>query len=107
MKIAMPVNNKDPNSKIFSVFGRAPFFIVFDDTKNISYIDNDNTLKSGAGIGAAQSLAENNVDVLIVENIGPKAEEILQQFNIKIVKIDATQIDSCKKICDQYAKGEL
>lgn len=74
---------------VFNIFGRCPYFIVAeikngkinktDAIKNESVDQN-----SGAGVSTAQLIAENNIDVIITGNIGPRALDVLKQFNIEI-----------------------
>ena len=90
-KVAISSTGKDLDSKVDAVFGRCSYFIVAEikDKKIVNFeaMKNENTERlSGAGVCTAQSVAEKNVSLVITGNIGPRALNILNQFNIKIHK---------------------
>ena len=89
MKIAISSKEKDLNSEVDNAFGRCPYFLVveienekiqgFEAVENISAEQT-----GGAGISAAQAIAEKNVNTVITGNIGPRALDVLKQFNIEV-----------------------
>ena len=89
MKIAISSKEKDLNGEVDSVFGRCPYFLIveIEDKKIQGFEAIENTSAKqmgGAGISAAQIVAEKNVDAVITGNIGPRALDVLGQFNVKI-----------------------
>jgi len=90
MKIAIPASKKDINSQINPRFGRCPFYLVFQDNQEeFEVIENSaNNAFRGAGISAAQTLANKNIQAVITTNIGPNAQNALQSANIKIYLAD-------------------
>jgi len=89
MKIAVSSTGKDIESNTSDVFGRCPYFIIAEiqdkKIKRTEAIKNENTDQMrGAGISAAQLVAERDVNVVITENVGPRALDVLKQFNIKV-----------------------
>ena len=89
MKIAVSSTDQGLNSKVSEVFGRCPYFIIAEienqKIKKTETIENKNTAQmSGAGISTAQLMAEKNVKAVITKNIGPRALDVLRQFNIAI-----------------------
>ncbi|HDQ22397.1 MAG TPA: hypothetical protein ENN28_00290 [Candidatus Uhrbacteria bacterium] len=102
MKIAVSSTGQTIESNVADVFGRCPYFIIAEikDGK----IENNETIKnvsvdqtSGAGISAAQLLAEKNVNVVIASNVGPRAQDVLKQFNIDIISGFGTVKESLQK----------
>ena len=89
MKIAISASSQDLNGNIADVFGRCLYFIIVEVedgkilTTEVLKNEGENQL-SGAGIGAAQLLANNGVEAVIAKSIGPKALDVLKQFNIEI-----------------------
>ncbi|MFX0126001.1 MAG: NifB/NifX family molybdenum-iron cluster-binding protein [Candidatus Hodarchaeota archaeon] len=86
MKIGIPSNGKDLSQKLTSVFGRCPYFIIFDssDQENITIIPNKaQGAAGGAGIQAAQSLVNQKVEIVIAPRIGPNAWDVLEGAGIK------------------------
>ncbi|MCK5320279.1 hypothetical protein KAJ61_02745, partial [Candidatus Parcubacteria bacterium] len=64
-------------------------FFTIQDKKiiNTEIVQNSGANQgAGAGIKASEQLGEAGADILIAETIGPKAVNILEQLNIKIVK---------------------
>ena len=78
-------------SIVSEVFGRCPYFFIVDienkKIKSIKSIENIVTnLSISAGVSAAKMVVEKNADLIITEAIGPKALDILKQFNIQVYK---------------------
>jgi len=86
MIIAISSEGKDLNSNVDPRFGRAKYFVIYDTvTDNYNIIDNEQNLQAaqGAGIQAAQNVANQNVELVISGNLGPKAFTTLQAAGIK------------------------
>lgn len=89
MKIVVSSTDKNIESDISDVFARCPYFIIAEikngKIEKIEAIKNKSTdQNSGAGVSAAQLMAENNVNTIITGNVGPRALDVLNQFNIEI-----------------------
>lgn len=59
---------------------------------------------SGAGIQAAQTVANRGVKVLITGNVGPNAFQALSAAGIKIV---TGAFGTVKEVIEKYKRGEL
>lgn len=93
MKIAIPAEDKSMDKNVYVSFGRAPYFLLYDTkTKECEYLDNNAVLnQGGAGIRAAQVIADNGVKALITPRCGENAEKVLTGAEILIYKsIDGT-----------------
>ena len=87
MIIAISVKEEKKDSKLDTRFGRASFFYFYDTEKTCGFFQNNQqniNAAHGAGIQAAQNVAKNNVDVLLTENVGPKAFRVLEGSRIKV-----------------------
>ena len=76
MKIAISSQGNFPDSNVDPRFGRAKYFIIYDtETDSFDVIDNVQNIQAaqGAGIQAAQNVANQNVELVISGNLGPKA----------------------------------
>ena len=107
MKIAVTATGKDMDSAIDPRFGRAAYFIIVDsETMEFKLVENAQNLNlpQGAGIQAGKTIIENNAQLLITGNCGPKAFKVLQSAEIKII-IGAGGL--VKDAVEQYKKGEL
>lgn len=88
MLIAVTAKSADPNSEIEPRFGRAPYFQIIDtESDEVKVVENTRNVNAmqGAGIQAAESLANNKADVLLTGHCGPKAFHTLNAAGIKIV----------------------
>lgn len=68
-------------------FGRAKFFMIYDDADgSFTAVDNTQNLQAaqGAGLQAAQNVADAGCEVLITGHIGPKAFGALKAGGIKV-----------------------
>lgn len=86
MKICVTAIDSKINSKVDPRFGRCAYFLIFDEKfKLLKKIQNDaGQSMRGAGITAAQIVANEKVDVIITGNIGPNAYGVLSSSGIKI-----------------------
>ncbi|MCK4525010.1 MAG: NifB/NifX family molybdenum-iron cluster-binding protein [Candidatus Andersenbacteria bacterium] len=105
MKIAISSKEKDLNGEVDSVFGRCPYFLIveIEDKKIQGFEAIENTSAEqagGAGISTAQAVAEKDVDAIITGNIGPRALDVLGQFNIKIYNGSGSIDDVLRKFID-------
>jgi len=106
MKIAIPVEGKTMETNVCQSFGRTPYFLIYDtESKESLFIDNSAaTSQGGAGIKAAQTIADNNADVLLTPRCGENAAEVIKAANIKMYK---TLNDSIMDNIDALNRGKL
>lgn len=87
MKIAFTAQNNTPESLVDPRFGRAAWLLIHNEEDG-SWESCDNTAgrntAHGAGIQAAQAIADRHVDALVTGAIGPKAYASLQAADIRI-----------------------
>ena len=89
MKIAISSTGKNLESEIDAKFGRCSYFLIVEinDKKiiNVKAIKNIAAGQmGGAGISAAEIVANENVNAVITANLGPRAFSVFEQFGIKI-----------------------
>jgi len=89
MKVAVSSMGKTIDDNVSFVFGRCPYFIIVEiednKIKTTEAIKNESTAQnSGAGISTAQLMAEKDVNAVITGNVGPRALDVLRQFNIEV-----------------------
>ena len=106
MKLAIPANEKDINTEVCMSFGRAPFYLFYDtDTNQAEYIINAAAdAPGGAGIKAAQSIVDNNADVVLTPRCGENAAQVLVAAGIKMYK---TNSGSLKENVDAFKNNTL
>jgi len=107
MKLAITSTGRELISDLDPRFGRAKYFIVVDpESLEYEVVENKQNLDlpQGAGIQAAKTIVDQNVDVLISGNCGPKAFKILEAAGIKVVTgAEGRVMDGVT----QYGSGEL
>ena len=108
MKVAVCSTGNSIDSDVSNVFGRCAFFIIAEienneiiQTKAIKNLSADQ--KGGAGISAAKKVVEQDVNSVITQNLGPRAADVLNQFNIKCYKASGT----IKKALQDLIKNNL
>ena len=108
MKIAISSDSENINGNVSDVFGRCAYFVIAEiegsEIKKTEVIKNKSVdQKSGAGISTGQLIAEQNVEAVITGNVGPRALNVLGQFNIKIYSGKGR----IKDTLEDFIKGEL
>ncbi len=85
MRIAVPVSAPSKEALMDEKFGRAQWFLIYDSQSGrYEVVENPGfEASSGAGPAAVQTLRNHSVDVLLAENIGPKAKDLLAVAGIK------------------------
>jgi predicted Fe-Mo cluster-binding NifX family protein len=87
MKIGLPSNGNNLSDPFAPIFGRCSYFVIYDSRNNkvvTSYPNGAQNATGGAGIQAAQSMINNQVEVVIAPQLGPNAWNVLQGAGIKI-----------------------
>ncbi len=95
MKICITASGQGLNARADERFGRAPFFVIVDsETMQHETIMNPAMdAQQGAGIAAAQAIAQKGVKVLLTGFVGPKAYVALQAAGITIFDGIVSSID--------------
>jgi len=89
MKIAVSSTGKSIESNVADIFARCPYFIIAEieneKIQKVETIENKSANQAGqAGISVAQLMTEKNVKAVITGNVGPRAFDVLRQFDIEI-----------------------
>jgi len=108
MKIVVTSYGKDLESKVDKSFGRAKWFILVD-TEGGTFEAHSNeqnfNAAQGAGIQAAQNVANLEAEAVLTGNVGPNAFRTLSAASVKIfiVKGDVT----VRQAIDEWEEGNL
>lgn len=85
MKIAIPSTGENINSRISLTFARAPYILIVDDSTNeAKAIRNPYLTGRGVGYAMAERMANEGVDAVVTNTIGPNALATLNQLGIKV-----------------------
>ena len=107
MKIGLSSDGNDLVDSFATNFGRCTYFIVYDsNTREIStsYSNTARNAAGGAGIQAAQSLLNNQVETVIAPQMGPNAWNVFQGANIKVY---SGIMGSIQENIDAFLAGKL
>lgn len=88
MRIAIPVDEKKLESSVCPSFGRAPYFLFYNTvTKEEYFLDNSAVAsQGGAGVRAAQVIADQGVQALLTPRCGQNAQDVLNKAEVFIYK---------------------
>ncbi len=106
-KIGLPSNGEDLSAAISDTFGRCPYFVIVDISRleEVTTFPNDAQGALGdAGIQAAQSLVNRQVQVVITPQIGSHAWDVLQNVGMRIY---TSFKGTLKKNIEIYLQGRL
>ncbi|MCD4840456.1 MAG: DUF5320 family protein [Methanosarcinales archaeon] len=106
MKICVTSNGPTMDASVDPRFGRCQYF-VFVDSETMEYEAMPNPgigASSGAGIQAAQTIADKGVGVVITGQVGPNAIQTLGATNISIVTGASGTVSDA---IEQYKSGRL
>jgi predicted Fe-Mo cluster-binding NifX family protein len=86
MIIGIPADKEDMNSPVSGSFGRAPFYLIYnDETKEGKFIVNEAAkAQGGAGVKAASLVVENKADAIITPQLGENAAMVIKAANTKM-----------------------
>jgi predicted Fe-Mo cluster-binding NifX family protein len=106
MKIAVSTAEDSLDSQIDPRFGRCQYFLIVDsETMDFEALSNQGAIASGgAGIQAAQTIANKGVGVLITGDIGPNAFQTLSAAEIKVITGVSGTV---KEALERYKSGSL
>ena len=106
MKIAVSSSGKTLDSPLEPRFGRCAWFLVIDpaDMRYEAFDNQSAAQSSGAGIQAAQFLADKNVSAVITGHVGPNAVQTLSAAGIEIF---SQQHGTIREVVERYKNDGL
>ena len=106
MKIGITSTGENLDANVDQRFGRCRYFVIVDaESMEFEVLSNENAMASGgAGIQAAQTIANKGIDAIITGNVGPNAFQTLSAAGIKVFTGASGTI---KEAIEKYKKGEL
>ncbi|MCD4666355.1 NifB/NifX family molybdenum-iron cluster-binding protein [archaeon] len=108
MKIAISSTGKSLDNEVDARFGRCAYFLIVEiedkKMKDIKSIENTaKTQAGGAGITAAEIVANEKVEAVITVNSGPRAFDVFNQFNIEVYQGQG----KIKNVIQDFIDGKL
>jgi len=109
MKVAITAGGKNLDSMVDRSFGRAKWFVITDqDGGCVEALENSQNVNAaqGAGIQAAQHIANKSVDVLLTGNVGPNAFRALEAASIQVFQF-GKDIQTVRDALTAWKEGRL
>ena len=106
MKIAIPVLEKNEAAIMARRFGRATYYLIYEDQNDeVVFVENPAVnARGGAGILAVEFLISKGINAVVVPEVGPNAERVLRSANIDIFQgLDL----SSKELIEKWKNNEL
>lgn len=109
MRIAITSSEPDLDAPFDPRFGRAAYFIVFDEETGTwqSYTNPAVDAPGGAGVQAAQFIANQDVAAVISGDFGPKAYRALSAAGLAMYLAPRGETPSVRQLLHQYRAGDL
>lgn len=106
MKIAIASNGKNLDSEVDPRFGRcASFLLVDSQSGEFEVLTNEaDRLARGAGVSAAQLVANKGVGAVMAGNFGPKAVAVLSQAGVDLIPVSGK---TAREALDEFKAGKL
>lgn len=102
MKIAIASTGESEDSDLSTVFGRAPYFLIFEDGKLSKSIKNPFTVGGGgAGPGSAQMLHNEGVQKVVCAKAGEKAKSALDEKGMELIDMPICRVADALKTLDR------
>jgi predicted Fe-Mo cluster-binding NifX family protein len=106
MKIAISAAGQSLDADAEPRFGRCPYFIIVDpETLEFEAVDNSAAMAAGgAGISAAQAIANKGVEAVLTGNCGPNAYQVLAAAGIQVITGISGKV---KDAAESYRSGKF
>ena len=106
--VAVSSEGPEMDAMVDPRFGRAGGFIIADiKSQSFKYIDNgaSQLMAQGAGIGTAERMVEEGVEVVLSGYVGPKAFQALRAADIRVCQnVDGVTVGEA---LEKYCAGQL
>jgi predicted Fe-Mo cluster-binding NifX family protein len=106
MKIVISATGPTLDAEVDPRFGRCQYFIIADpQTIEFEAVDNSSAMAAGgAGISAAQMIADKGVEAVLTGNCGPNAHKVLSSARIQVITGVSGKV---KDAIEGYRAGKL
>ncbi len=107
MKICFTSAGPDLSSEVDPRFGRARYFIIYDDeTQQHEVVDNEQNVNAagGAGVQSATTVAEMGCQWVVSGHMGPRAMSVLKEAEVRVALAPSGTV---AEAIEQFNSGEL
>jgi len=105
-RICVTSTGPTPDDLVDPRFGRCTYFIIFESAegKHRAMENDARGLGNGAGIQAAQTIANLDVGTLLTGDVGPNAFRVLAAADIKVFRTGNVRV---REALSEYMEGKL
>lgn len=107
-KVAVSSQGKSVDDQVDPRFGRAAYHLIVDaESMTVDVLDNSSSraMGHGAGIQAAENVANSGAEVLLSGFVGPKAYQALEAAGVKIGQgVDGMSV---REAVEKYLAGQV
>ena len=101
MKVAISSNSKNIDSMVSGSSGRAPYYLIFENSKLIKTLKNPFRFGGGgAGFGVVEVLSDENVEMVISGKFGKNMKGALKSKGIKYKEMSDITIKEALKMIE-------
>ena len=106
MKVAVSAAGDSLDAQVDPRFGRCAYFLIIDtDTMSYEVMPNSSAgAMSGAGIQAAEMVANTGVKAVLTGSVGPNAYQVLSSSGVQIV---SGVFGTVREAVERFKRGEL
>jgi len=103
MKIAIASTKKDESGEVSQRGGRAPFYLIYNEERNLLEVIKNPVEQGGGGVGpyVAKMLAKKEVTTFVAEKIGLNMQQAFEQFDIKYREMSGSISSALKQLIDK------
>ncbi len=108
MRLCISASGKDMDARVDTAFGRTPYFQIID-TESMAREVIENPAAAGgqgAGIAAAQLMADKGVQAILTGVVGPNASDALRACNITVFE-GASAADTVQEALARFLRSEF
>ena len=115
VKIAFATEKGGLDDRLADRFGRAPTFTIVEvdtdtgEVKSVKVVENPGaSAGSGAGVKAAQKVADEGAQLYVGPNPGPNAYAALQHLGVKIYPVTGVTVrEALRKVLEEIKSGTI
>jgi predicted Fe-Mo cluster-binding NifX family protein len=106
MRVAISATGATLDAEVDPRFGRCQYFIIADpETMQFEAIENSSAMAAGgAGISAAQMVADKEVQAVLTGNCGPNAYQVLSAAGVQVITGVSGKV---KDVIQGYKSGKF
>ncbi len=112
VRIAIPTGKGGLDDMVYDRLGRAPTFTVVEvdtdtgEIRDVKIVKNPGAeAGSGAGVKAAQTIADAKANIYVGPNPGPNAYAALQYLNVKVFTLVGVNVkEAVKRVLEELKK---